>query len=217
MSTPSKPLFIGIINICIKINSDIAFQTDNSNLDSWIILWKNQNNIFVYLPNHQHTIGSIPGALSKKLIPFLGVPQTFMHCPPGLTWIETSQSNPTKKLFVEGVFMKVQNEPSSSQQPNLALMFFTWYPKALFIIEIFINQDLKLKIPKEYDCNSYSQCQLFTPTTPTPNATPPSYPEVFYISSKQKLIQLLSGSYLFMMTPPHIIINTLLLPHQKPD
>ncbi|MBW0541633.1 hypothetical protein O181_081348 [Austropuccinia psidii MF-1] len=101
MSTPSQPLFIGMINICIQINHDIALNPDNSHLASLIILWHNQHNIFVYLPNHQNTIGSLPGTLSKMLIPFLGAPQTFMHCGPGGAWISNCQSNPTQTLFVD--------------------------------------------------------------------------------------------------------------------
>ncbi|MBW0577976.1 hypothetical protein O181_117691 [Austropuccinia psidii MF-1] len=137
MSTPSQPLCIGMINICIQINSDITLNPDNSHLSSWIIIWHNQHNIFVYLPNHQHAIGSLPGTLSKTLIPFLGAPKPFMHCGPGGAWIENCQSNPTQILFVEGVFMTDANDPSSSQKPNLALMFFTWYPNILFIMESF--------------------------------------------------------------------------------
>ncbi|MBW0530257.1 hypothetical protein O181_069972 [Austropuccinia psidii MF-1] len=137
MSTPSQPLCIGMLNICIQINGDIALNPDNSHLASWIILWHNQHNIFVYLPNHQPAIGSLPGTLSKTLIPFLGAPQTFMHCGPGSAWIENCQSNPTQTLFVEGVSMTDANDSSSSQKPNLALMFFTWYLNILFIIESF--------------------------------------------------------------------------------
>ncbi|MBW0587600.1 hypothetical protein O181_127315 [Austropuccinia psidii MF-1] len=148
MSTPSQPLCIGMINICIQISSDITLNPDNSHLASWIILWHNQHNIFVYLPNHQHAIGSLPGTLSKTLIPFLEAPQTFMHCGPGGAWIENCQSNLTQILFLEGVFMTGENDPSSSQKSNLALMFFTWYPNILFIIESFQTQDFKLKIPK---------------------------------------------------------------------
>ncbi|MBW0504699.1 hypothetical protein O181_044414 [Austropuccinia psidii MF-1] len=44
---------------------------------------------------------------------------------------------------------------------------------------------------------------------------PPSFPALFSFTSKQKLIQLPSGSDLPMMTPPHSIIQTPLLPHQK--
>ncbi|MBW0556573.1 hypothetical protein O181_096288 [Austropuccinia psidii MF-1] len=44
---------------------------------------------------------------------------------------------------------------------------------------------------------------------------PASYPAVSSLISKQKLIQLPSGSDLPMMTPPHSIIQTPLLPHQK--
>ncbi|MBW0482951.1 hypothetical protein O181_022666 [Austropuccinia psidii MF-1] len=107
------------------------------------------------------------------------------------------------------------NDPSSSQKPNLALMFFTWYPNILFIMESFRTQDFKLKMPKEYDLNTHSQCKLFTPTFPASNSTPASYPAVSSLISKQKLIQLPSGSDLPMMTPPHSIIQTPLLPHQK--
>ncbi|MBW0561219.1 hypothetical protein O181_100934 [Austropuccinia psidii MF-1] len=70
-------------------------------------------------------------------------------------------------------------------------------------------------MPKEYDCNTHSQFQLFTPTFPTSNYMPPSYPTLFSLISKQKPIQLPSGSDLPMMTPPHSIIQTTLLPHQK--
>ncbi|MBW0563802.1 hypothetical protein O181_103517 [Austropuccinia psidii MF-1] len=146
MSMPSQPLCIGMINICIQINYDITLNPDNSNLASWIILWHNQHNIFVYPPNHQNAIGSLPGTLSKTLIPFLGTPQTFMHCGLGGARIENFQSNPTQTLFVEGVFMTDENDPSSSQKPNLALMFFTCYLNILFIIESFQTQDFKLKM-----------------------------------------------------------------------
>ncbi|MBW0479167.1 hypothetical protein O181_018882 [Austropuccinia psidii MF-1] len=44
---------------------------------------------------------------------------------------------------------------------------------------------------------------------------PPSYPTDFSLTSKQKLIQLPSGSDLPMMTPPHSIIQTAVLPHQR--
>ncbi|MBW0467342.1 hypothetical protein O181_007057 [Austropuccinia psidii MF-1] len=71
------------------------------------------------------------------------------------------------------------DEPSSSPKPNLAFMFFKCYLNILFIIESFRKQDLKLQIPNEYDCHSHSQCQLFTPTTPTSILTTPSYPAVF--------------------------------------
>ncbi|MBW0501185.1 hypothetical protein O181_040900 [Austropuccinia psidii MF-1] len=185
MSTPSKPLCIGMINIFIQINCDITLNPDNYRLASWIILWHNQHNISIYLPNQQNTIGSLPGSLSNTLIPFLGAPQTFMHCGPGGACIENCQSNPTKILFVEGVFMTDQHDPSSSQEPNLAFMCFT------------------------------CQFQLFTPTTPTSISTTPSYPAVFSLSSKKKLIELPSGSDLPMKTPPHSIIKTPLLPHQK--
>ncbi|MBW0504534.1 hypothetical protein O181_044249 [Austropuccinia psidii MF-1] len=207
MSTPSKPRFNRMIDICSQINSDIASKIDNSHLDSWIMLWHNQHKKFVYLPNHQHTIGSLPGILSNTLIPFLGAPQTFMHCGPGGEWIENCQSNPTQTLFVEGLFMTDPNDTSSSQKPNLALMLFTWYPNILFIIESCQKEDFKLKIPKEYDCNTNSQCQLFTPRFPTSSSMPPSYPALFSLTSKQKLIQLPSGSELPMIQTP--------LPHQK--
>ncbi|MBW0584861.1 hypothetical protein O181_124576 [Austropuccinia psidii MF-1] len=137
MSTPSQPLCIWMINIHIQINSDIALNPENSHLPSWIIIWNNQHNIFVYLPNHQRAIGSLPGTLSKTLIPFLGAPKMFMHCGPVGAWIENYQSNPTQVLFVEGVFMTDANDSSSSQKPNTALMFFTWYPNIFFIMESF--------------------------------------------------------------------------------
>ncbi|MBW0466224.1 hypothetical protein O181_005939 [Austropuccinia psidii MF-1] len=70
-------------------------------------------------------------------------------------------------------------------------------------------------MPKEYDCNTHSHCQLVTPTFPTSNSMPPSYPALFSLTSKQKLIQLPSGSELPMMTLPNSIIKTPLLPHQK--
>ncbi|MBW0471311.1 hypothetical protein O181_011026 [Austropuccinia psidii MF-1] len=155
MSTPSQPLFIWIINICIQINSDITSKVDNSHLHSWIILWHNQHKIFLYLPNHQHTIGFLPGNLSNTFIPFLVAPQTFIYYGPVGAWIENCQSNPTQTLFVEGVFMTDPNDSSPSQKLNLPLMFFTWYPNILFIIESFKKQDFKLKIPKEYDCNTH--------------------------------------------------------------
>ncbi|MBW0510853.1 hypothetical protein O181_050568 [Austropuccinia psidii MF-1] len=215
MSTPSQPLSIGMINICIQINSDITSKVDNSHLDSWIILWHNQHNIFIYIPTHRHFIRSLLGALSNTLIPFLGEPEAFMHCGPGGAWIENCQSNPTQTLFAEGVFMTDQHDPSSSQKPNLARKFFTWYPNILFIIEIFHKQEFKLNMPKEYDCNTHSQCQLPTPTFPTSNSMLPSYPALFSLTSKQKLIQLPSGSDLPMITPPHSIIQNPLLPHQK--
>ncbi|MBW0512736.1 hypothetical protein O181_052451 [Austropuccinia psidii MF-1] len=137
MSTPSQPLWIGMINICVQIDIDITLNPENSHLASWIILWQNQYNIWVYLPSQQLAIGSLPGTLSKTLIPFLGAPKPFMHCGPGGAWIENCQSNPTKILFVEGVLITDANDSSSSQKPNLALMFFTWYPSILFIMEIF--------------------------------------------------------------------------------
>ncbi|MBW0473528.1 hypothetical protein O181_013243 [Austropuccinia psidii MF-1] len=104
--------------------------------------------------------------------------------------------------------MSDQHDPSSSQQPNLALMFFTWYPNILFIIESIRKQEYNLKIPKEYDFNSHSECQLFTPASPTSNLTQPLYPAVFSMSSKKKLIQLPSGSDL-------TIVKSLLLPDEK--
>ncbi|MBW0533950.1 hypothetical protein O181_073665 [Austropuccinia psidii MF-1] len=194
MSTPSQQLCIWIINICIQINGDITLNPDNSNLASWIILWHNQHNIFVYLPKHQHSIGSLPGTLSEMLIPLLGAPQTFMPCGPGGAWIEDCQSNPTQTLFVEGVFMTDTNDPTRSQRPNLVLMFFTWYPNILFIIQSFQSQYFKLKMPKDYDCNTHSQFQVFTPTFPASKLMPASYPAVLSLTSKQKLIQLPSGS-----------------------
>ncbi|MBW0496899.1 hypothetical protein O181_036614 [Austropuccinia psidii MF-1] len=190
MSTPSQPLSIVMINICIQINSDITSRIHNSHLDSWIILWRNQHKIFVYLPNHQNAIGYLPGILYNMLITFLGAPQTSMHCGPGGEWIENFQSNPTQTLFVEGLFMTDQNDPSSSQKHNLLLMFFTWYPKILFIIESFRKQDFNLQMPNEYDFHSHSQCKLFTSATPTSISTTPLYPAVFSLSSKKKLIQL---------------------------
>ncbi|MBW0542015.1 hypothetical protein O181_081730 [Austropuccinia psidii MF-1] len=57
---------------------------------------------------------------------------------------------------------------------------------------------------------------MFTPTFPGSNSTPPSYPSLFSFISKKSLIQLPSGSDLPMMTPPHSMIQTPLLPHQKP-
>ncbi|MBW0505094.1 hypothetical protein O181_044809 [Austropuccinia psidii MF-1] len=65
-------------------------------------------------------------------------------------------------------------------------------------------------MPNEYDCNTHSQCKLVTSATPTSNLTPPSYPAVFSLPSKKKVIQLPVGSDLSM-------INTSLLPHQKLD
>ncbi|MBW0475047.1 hypothetical protein O181_014762 [Austropuccinia psidii MF-1] len=184
MLTPSQPLSIGMINLCIQIDSDIALNCDNSHLPSWIILFHNQHNIFLYLPNVLNAIGSLPETLAKNLIPFLGAPQSFMHCGPGGAWIENCQSNPTQTLFVEGVFMNDPDEHSSSQKTNIALMFFTWYPNILFIVEKFRKKDFKLQMPKGYNCHSHSQCKLFTPTAP------PLYPTIFSLSFKQKLIQL---------------------------
>ncbi|MBW0525805.1 hypothetical protein O181_065520 [Austropuccinia psidii MF-1] len=109
-----------------------------------------------------------------------------MHRGSGGAWIENCQSNHTQTLFFEGVFMTYPDDPSSSQKPNLALMFFTWYRKILFIIESFQKQDYKLKIPKEYDCNTHSQCQHFGPTFPPSDLMPPSYPAFFSLTSKQK-------------------------------
>ncbi|MBW0506238.1 hypothetical protein O181_045953 [Austropuccinia psidii MF-1] len=166
MSTPSQPICIGMINICIQTNSDITSKKDNSHLHSWIILWPNQHSIFVYLPNHHRAIGSLPGTLSKTFIPFVGAPQTSMHCGPGGAWIQNCQSSPTKTSFVEELFITDPNDPSLSQKPNLALMFFKWYPNILFIIESFQTQDFKFKMLKEYECNTDSQFQLFTPTFP---------------------------------------------------
>ncbi|MBW0534711.1 hypothetical protein O181_074426 [Austropuccinia psidii MF-1] len=138
-----------------------------------------------------------------------------MHCGPGGAWIENFQTNPTQTLFVEGVFMNDPNDPSSYQKPNLALMFFTWYPNIPFIIESFRTQNFKLKMPKEYDCNTHSKCQIVNPTFPASNSTPASHHALFSLNSKQKLIQLPSGSDLPMITPPHSMIQTPLLPHQK--
>ncbi|MBW0568373.1 hypothetical protein O181_108088 [Austropuccinia psidii MF-1] len=101
-----------MINIHIKMNDDITLNPDNSHLASWIIIWNNQQSIFVYLTNHQHAIGSLPGMLAKTLIPFFGAPQTFMHCGPGGEWIEDCQSNPTQSFFFDGVFMTDPNHPS---------------------------------------------------------------------------------------------------------
>ncbi|MBW0492540.1 hypothetical protein O181_032255 [Austropuccinia psidii MF-1] len=69
-------------------------------------------------------------------------------------------------------------------------------------------------MPKEYDCNSHSQCQLSTTTFPASNSMPPSYPALFSFTSKQKMIQLPSRSDLPMMTPPLSMIQTPLLPNQ---
>ncbi|MBW0472207.1 hypothetical protein O181_011922 [Austropuccinia psidii MF-1] len=68
---------------------------------------------------------------------------------------------------------------------------------------------------KEYDCNSHGQCKISTPTTLTPNLTPPTYPTVFPLSSKQELLQSPSASDIPIMTPPYSMINTPILPHQK--
>ncbi|MBW0485476.1 hypothetical protein O181_025191 [Austropuccinia psidii MF-1] len=104
--------------------------------------------------------------------------------------------------------MTDQHDPSSSQKPNLVLMFLTWYLKILFIIESFRKQDFNLQMPNKYDCHYHSQFQLFTPTTPTSTLATPLYPAVFSLSSKKKLIQLPSGSDLPMMTLPHSTIKT---------
>ncbi|MBW0504916.1 hypothetical protein O181_044631 [Austropuccinia psidii MF-1] len=125
-----------------------------------------------------------------------------MHCGPGGALIENCQSNPTQTLFVEVVCMTDPEDPCSSQKPNLALMFFGWYPKMLFIIESFQKQDFNIEMPKEYDYNTHSQCQIFTLTFLSSNSMPPSYPALFSLSSKQKLKQLPSGSGLPMMTVP---------------
>ncbi|MBW0461526.1 hypothetical protein O181_001241 [Austropuccinia psidii MF-1] len=138
-----------------------------------------------------------------------------MHCGPGGPWIENCQSNPTQTLFVEGVLMTNQNDPSSSQQPNLPLMLLTWYPNSLFIIESFREQEFKIKLPTKYDGNSHSQFQPFNPTSSDSNSTPPLYLAVFSLSSKQKIMKLHSRSELPMMTLPHSMIKTHLLPHQK--
>ncbi|MBW0582061.1 hypothetical protein O181_121776 [Austropuccinia psidii MF-1] len=70
-------------------------------------------------------------------------------------------------------------------------------------------------MPKEYDCNTHCQCQLFTPTFPASKSIPPSYPALFSLTSKQNLIQLPSGPDLPMMTLPPSIIQTALLPQEK--
>ncbi|MBW0522981.1 hypothetical protein O181_062696 [Austropuccinia psidii MF-1] len=70
-------------------------------------------------------------------------------------------------------------------------------------------------MPREYDGNSHTQHQLFAPTSPTLNLTPPSYPALFSLISKQKPIQLPSGSDLPMMTLPNFMIQNPLLHHQK--
>ncbi|MBW0466826.1 hypothetical protein O181_006541 [Austropuccinia psidii MF-1] len=111
--------------------------------------------------------------------------------------------------------MTDQHDPSSSQQPNLVLMLFELYSKILFIIGGFIKQYFKVKVPKEYDCNSHSQCKCFTPISPASNSTLPLNPVVFSMSPKKKLIQLPSGSDLPMMFLPHCIIENTLLPHEK--
>ncbi|MBW0479472.1 hypothetical protein O181_019187 [Austropuccinia psidii MF-1] len=140
-----------------------------------------------------------------------------MHCGPCGAWIENCLSNPTQTLFVEGVFITDQNDPSSLQKPNLELMFFTWYPNILFIIESFRKQHSNLQMPNEYECHSHSQCQLFTPTNPTSISTTPFYQAVFSLSSNEKLIQLPSGSDLSMMTLPHSINMTPSSLIKKPD
>ncbi|MBW0528423.1 hypothetical protein O181_068138 [Austropuccinia psidii MF-1] len=68
---------------------------------------------------------------------------------------------------------------------------------------------------KEYNCNTNSQFQFFTPIFPASNLTPASYPAASSLTYKQKLIQLPSESDIPMMTPPHSMIQTPLLPHQK--
>ncbi|MBW0462188.1 hypothetical protein O181_001903 [Austropuccinia psidii MF-1] len=115
MSTPSQLICIGMIKICISINSNISLASVHSHLPSWIILWHNQHDILIYLQDQLNTIGTLPEPLSKTLIPYLGAPQTFMYCSPGGAWIENCQFKPTKALFFEGVLMTDQNEPSSSQ------------------------------------------------------------------------------------------------------
>ncbi|MBW0512080.1 hypothetical protein O181_051795 [Austropuccinia psidii MF-1] len=130
-----------------------------------------------------------------------------MHCGSGGAWTENCHSNPPQKLFVEGVFMTDPNDPSSSQKPNLLLMFFTWYANLLFIVKHFQKQDFKLKMPKEYDHNTHSQCQLFTPKFPASNAMPPSYSALFSLTSKQKLIQLPGGADLPMIQTPSSLIK----------
>ncbi|MBW0526947.1 hypothetical protein O181_066662 [Austropuccinia psidii MF-1] len=55
----------------------------------------------------------------------------------------------------------------------------------------------------------------FNSQFPASNFTPPSYPTFFSLNSKQKLIKLPGGSDLPMMTLPHSMSKTPLLPHQK--
>ncbi|MBW0493765.1 hypothetical protein O181_033480 [Austropuccinia psidii MF-1] len=145
---------------------------------------------------------TLPELLFERLLPYLGSPQTFMHCGPGRTWIKNFQSNPTQKLFFDGVFITDQNDPSSSQKPNLTLMFFACYPNILFIIESFSKQNFKIKIPKEHDGNSPSQFELFTPTSPNSKSTTPLYLVVIFLSFKKKIVQLPSGSDLPMIPLP---------------
>ncbi|MBW0592255.1 hypothetical protein O181_131970 [Austropuccinia psidii MF-1] len=140
-----------------------------------------------------------------------------MHCSPSGAWIGNTQSNPTQVLFVEGVLMTDQSDLSSRLQPKLALMLFTWYPIILFIIESFQNQDFNLKIPREYDGNSHTQCQLLTHTSPVSNPTPPSYLYLFSLTSKQNLIQSPIGSDLPTMASPNYMIQTLSSFIKKPD
>ncbi|MBW0519076.1 hypothetical protein O181_058791 [Austropuccinia psidii MF-1] len=142
--------------------------------------------IHILLPNNQNTIESLPGTLSKMLIPFLRAPQTFMHCGAGGAWIENCQSNPPQTLFVEGGFITDPKDPCSSQKHNLALMFFTWYPNILIIIESFQKQDFKLEMPKEYDCNTHKKTATITQWIRPPHDD-----------------------------PANSIIQTPLLPHQK--
>ncbi|MBW0552106.1 hypothetical protein O181_091821 [Austropuccinia psidii MF-1] len=70
-------------------------------------------------------------------------------------------------------------------------------------------------MPNKYDCNTHSQCQVFTPTFPASNLMPDSYSTVLSLTSKQKLLKLPIGSDLPMMSSPHSIIQTPLLPHQN--
>ncbi|MBW0462655.1 hypothetical protein O181_002370 [Austropuccinia psidii MF-1] len=129
-----------------------------------------------------------------------------MHCGPGGTWIENCQLNHTQTLFVYGGLMNDQNNPSSSQQPNFMLMSFKWYPNILFIIESLRKQDLKLKNPTEYDGNSNSQCQIFTPTSPTSSSTPPLYPAV--LSLDQEIPKGPSANNLWGTLPPGSMVNS---------
>ncbi|MBW0505394.1 hypothetical protein O181_045109 [Austropuccinia psidii MF-1] len=57
--------------------------------------------------------------------------------------------------------------------------------------------------------------KFLAPTFLASNYMTNSYPALFSLTSKQKLIQLPSESDLPMMTLPHSLIQTPLLPHQK--